>query len=73
GTGYAKAGTLKANEHITIYSVVQGSSMGWGEVNYRGEKGYVSMRYVNHVAPANEPPQEQQNVGCNLQETSAIL
>lgn len=31
GTGYAKAGTLKANERITIYSVVQGSSMDWGE------------------------------------------
>lgn len=62
GTGYAKAGTLKANERITIYSVVQGSSMDWGEVNYRGEKGYVSMRYVSYVAPVNAPPQEPQSV-----------
>lgn len=62
GTEFAKMGTLKANERITIYSVVKSNNMNWGEVKFLGEKGYVSMRYMSYVAPANEPPQEQQNV-----------
>lgn len=73
GTGYAKAGMLKKNERITIYDVTRRSNMNWGEVNYRGEKGYVSMRYVSYISPAKASSQENQVEKQNISKWSSSM
>lgn len=70
GTNYTKVGALKQNKHITIYGVTKGANMDWGEINYQGKKGYVSMNYVRYLAPVKTSSKE---VESKTQNTEKLL
>lgn len=51
GTEYYKIGKLYRNDYIAVNSVTQNGSTKWGCINYRGQTGYVSIKYVSYIKP----------------------
>lgn len=51
GTEYYKIGKLYRNDYITVNSVTQNGSTKWGCINYRGQTGYVAIKYVSYIKP----------------------
>lgn len=51
GTEYYKIGKLYRNDYIAVNSVTQNGSTKWGCINYRGQTGYVAIKYVSYIKP----------------------
>lgn len=54
GTNYAIIGQLQQNEEVIVNGVIDKGISNWGMIDYKGQTGYASAKYLLYIGPIEE-------------------